>query len=160
MKFICPLIVVDDMEVSRRFYETVLKQQVKYDLGENIEFAGGFSIHLKTHFAGLINISPNEIIRKANNCELYFEEDDIEGFAAGLKDVEYIHKLKEQPWGQRVLQFYDPDRHIIEVGESMASVVRRFLGQGLSVAETAKRTSMPEEFVKHIGGGIYESGDL
>jgi len=37
--------------------------------------------------------------------------------------------------------------HIIEVGESMESVARRFLSKGLSIEETAKRISMPEEFV-------------
>jgi hypothetical protein len=46
------------------------------------------------------------------------------------------------------MRFYDPDMHIIEVGESMESVARRFLRKGLSVEETAKRILMPEEFVK------------
>jgi hypothetical protein len=38
--------------------------------------------------------------------------------------------------------------HIIEIGESMVSVVKRFLNQGLSVEETAQRTQHPIEFVK------------
>ena len=62
--------------------------------------------------------------------------------------MEYIHGIKEQPWGQRVIRFYDPDMHIVEVGESMESVARRFLAKGFTVQETAKRISMPEEFVK------------
>ena len=64
--------------------------------------------------------------------------------------MEFIHGIKEQPWGQRVMRFYDPDMHIIEVGESMESVARRFLRKGLSVEETAKRILMPEEFVKML----------
>jgi len=27
-----------------------------------------------------------------------------------------------EPWGQRVIRFYDPDMHIVEVGESLESV--------------------------------------
>ncbi len=151
MKFICPLIVVNDMKTSRNFYENVLNQKVQFDFGENISFEGGFAIHLKSHFSDLLNINENDIIQKSKNGELYFEEEDFDSFLEKLKNidsVEYVHGLKEQPWGQRAIRFYDPDKHIVEVGEPMESVVKRFLSQGLSAEETAKRTSMPEEFVR------------
>jgi len=153
MKFICPLIVVNNIEISRNFYEKVLNQKVQFDFGENVSFEGGFAIHLKSHFSNLINIKENDIIQKSNNGELYFEEEDLDSFLQKLKDidsVEYVHGLKEQPWGQRVIRFYDPDMHIIEVGEPMESVVRRFLSNGSSIEETVKRTLMPEEFVKQF----------
>ncbi|HBV98202.1 MAG: glyoxalase [Peptococcaceae bacterium BICA1-7] len=151
MKFICPLIVVDDIGISRRFYENVLDQKVKYDFGENVSFEGGFSIHLKSHFLELLSFSSKDITQRSNNSELYFEEDNLDGMLKKLKEygsVEYIHGIKEQPWGQRVIRFYDPDMHIVEVGESMESVARRFLSKGFSIEETAKRISMPEKFVK------------
>jgi catechol 2,3-dioxygenase-like lactoylglutathione lyase family enzyme len=151
MRFICPLIVVNDMRDSRDFYENVLNQKVQFDFGENVSFEGGFAIHLKSHFSNLISTSENDILEKSNNFELYFEEEDMDSFLQKLEEIssiEYVHGLKEQPWGQRVIRFYDPDKHIVEVGEPMESVVKRFLNQGLSVEETAKRTSMPEEFVR------------
>jgi catechol 2,3-dioxygenase-like lactoylglutathione lyase family enzyme len=151
MKFVCPLIVVNNMEASRSFYENTLNQKVQFDFGENISFEGGFAIHLKSHFSDLISISENDIVQKSNSGELYFEEEDLDSFLKKLKDIdtlEYIHGLKEQPWGQRVIRFYDPDKHIIEVGEPMESVVKRLLSKGLSVEETSKRTLMPEEFVR------------
>ena len=151
MRFICPLIVVNNIEISRSFYEQVLNQKVQYDFGENVSFESGFAIHLKSHFSDLINKSENDIIQKPNNFELYFEEEDLDSFLQKLKDidpVEYVHVLKEQPWGQRVIRFYDPDMHIVEVGEPMESVAKRFLSKGLSIEETAKRTLMPEEFVR------------
>jgi hypothetical protein len=40
--------------------------------------------------------------------------------------------------------------HIVEVGEPMESVAKRFLRKGLSIEETAKRTLMPEEFVRQF----------
>jgi catechol 2,3-dioxygenase-like lactoylglutathione lyase family enzyme len=151
MRFICPLIVVRDIGVSRAFYEEVLGQNVVYDLGENVIFEGGFAIHLRSHFSDLIGVAENDIVQGSNNAELYFEEEDLDAFLERLKgmdSVKLVHGLVEQPWGQRAIRLYDPDMHIIEVGEPMESVVRRFLGRGLSVEETARRTSMPEEFVR------------
>lgn len=151
MKFKCPLIVVNNIDIAREFYEKVLNQKVKYDFGENVTYEGDFSIQLKSHFANMITINQDDITIKSNNFELYFEEENIESFIERLKDangIKYIHGLIEHPWGQRVIRFYDPDMHIIEVGESMESVAKRFLNQGLSVEETAKRTQHPIEFVR------------
>jgi hypothetical protein len=46
------------------------------------------------------------------------------------------------------VRFYDPDRHIIEVGENMVMVVKRFLDSGLPAAETAARMDVTIEYVK------------
>ncbi|MGB9927189.1 MAG: VOC family protein [Methanosarcina sp.] len=153
MRFICPLISVNSIDVSKDFYENILNQKVQYDFGENVSFEGGFAIHLKSHFSNLININEAEIIQKPNNMELYFEEEDLDDFLQKLKGIDsikYVHELKEQPWGQRVIRFYDPDMHIIEVGEPMHSVIKRLLDNGLSVEETSKKTLMPEAFVKQF----------
>ncbi|WP_292364433.1 MULTISPECIES: glyoxalase/bleomycin resistance/dioxygenase family protein [unclassified Methanoculleus] len=150
MRFVCPLIVVRDVEVSRAFYEEVLDQRVLHDHGENVMFEGGFAIHLRSHFSNLIDVPESDIV-PGKNVELYFEEDDLDAFMErlnGMDSVNVVHGLIEQPWGQRAVRFYDPDMHIIEVGEPMESVVTRFLESGFSVEETARRTSMPEEFVR------------
>lgn len=39
----------------------------------------------------------------------------------------------------RLLNIYDLDGHIIEVGENLKMVVKRFLSSGLSMEETSKR---------------------
>ena len=41
----------------------------------------------------------------------------------------------EHPWGQRVIRFYDLDGHLIEVGESMKLVTRRFQAAGMTPEE-------------------------
>lgn len=141
------------MEVSRTFYEKVLNQKVGCDLGQNVFFEGGFAIHLKSHYADLINVDESDIASRSNNAELYFEENDLDAFLERLKgmvSVNYVHELREQPWGQRVVRLYDPDMHIVEVGEPMESVAKRLLKGGLSVEETARRTLMPEEFVRQM----------
>lgn len=151
MKFKCLLVVVSNIDIARNFYEKVLNQKVKYDFGENVTYEGDFAIQLKPHFANMITINENQILAKSNNFELYFEEEDIDGFIERLrknKEIEYIHDLIEHPWGQRVIRFYDPDMNIIEVGEYMECVIKRFLSRGLSIEETAKRTQYSIEFVR------------
>jgi len=151
MRFKLPLIVVKDMALSRKFYEEVLKQKVVMDFGANITFEGAFSLQTKDTWVDFIRKTEEDILNKPNNFELYFEEEQFEEFIDRLKGykISYVHDVVEYPWGQRVIRFYDPDMHIIEVGESMETVVRRFIGQGLSIEETAKRTQHPIEFVKN-----------
>ena len=43
----------------------------------------------------------------------------------------------EHGWGQRVVRFYDPDGHIIEVGEDLKMVIRRFLAAGMTMEEVS-----------------------
>ncbi|MTK10696.1 MAG: glyoxalase/bleomycin resistance/dioxygenase family protein [Clostridiaceae bacterium] len=153
MKFMCPLIVVNDISVSRNFYEEVLNQKVILDFGANITFEGNFALQSKETWIDFIDKTEEDIKQNSNSFELYFEEENIDDFIERLKnyaDLQYVHGVKEFPWGQRVIRFYDPDMHIIEIGESMVSVVKRFLNQGLSVEETAQRTQHPIEFVNTI----------
>jgi hypothetical protein len=45
------------------------------------------------------------------------------------------------------MRIYDPDGHIVEIGESMESVVWRFHQQGMAADEITEQTSMPRDFV-------------
>lgn len=119
LRFICPLIVVNDMQRSRRFYENLLGQKVKSDFGENVVFEGDFAIHLQSHYENLIE--KREVRPGSNSFELYFETDKLLELEAKLEEagVNWIHKIRTEPWGQKVMRFYDPDGHIVEVGEPM-----------------------------------------
>ena len=152
LKFDAPLIVVEDMARSRHFYEQVLGQKVKFDFGPNVPFEG-FSLHLKSHFQSLLGDSAGyPVVHKAHWGELYFETDELEPIDQRLNEagVEFIHPICEQPWGQRVMRFYDPDGHIIEIGETMQAVVQRFHEQGLSVDGISQKTGMPREFIEDV----------
>lgn len=147
MKYICPLITVADIHRSRDFYEGVLGQKVKYDLGENVTFEGDFAIHLESHYSRLIDNKP--IRQGGNNFELYFEFDDIDHLVDRLKDqqVEFVHEAREQPWRQKVVRFYDPDRHIIEVGESLEYLSYRLINEGLTAEQISAAVGIPVDFV-------------
>lgn len=64
------------------------------------------------------------------------------------KDIDYVHRLIEHNWGQRVVRFYDLDKHIIEVGENIVIVVKRFAKSGLSAEEIATRMDVPLDYIK------------
>lgn len=46
-----------------------------------------------------------------------------------------------------MVRFYDPDMHIIEVGENMKTVCKRFLDSGMTPEQVAKRMDVPLKFV-------------
>lgn len=152
MKYCCPLIAVQDGGVTRAFYETVLRQRVALDLGTNVSFGEPpVILAIQQDYAGLVGEKGFGIAYGGGDHELVFEEEAFDAFLEHLgqfDDIRYLHAAKEYPWGQRVVRFYDPDMHIIEVGESMESVFRRFHAQGMSAEAVAERTQHPLEFVR------------
>jgi len=150
MKFICPLLVVKNMAKSRDFYESVLEQKIKFDFGENVTFEGDFAIHWQEHYSNLLNKSIN--LSKSHSFELYFETEQMEKTIEKLKrnNVEFLHDLREQPWGQLVVRFYDPDNHIIEIGETLESLARRLTASGMTCEQISDKTSLPLEYVRTL----------
>ncbi len=170
MKLSAVLLVVSDMERSRRFYENVLLQKVIMDFGDNIVFESGLSLQTKSSWPSLTGIPEDDIRFCGKDAEIYFEDDDFDLIAEHLKaaagpggcstdpdsdpgscpsyPVRYVHDIKGHPWGQRVIRIYDPDGHIIEIGESMESVIMKFLASGMTIEEAAEKSQYPEEFVK------------
>lgn len=53
--------------------------------------------------------------------------------------IEYLDDVIEHSWGQRVVRFYDLDKHIIEVGESMKMVINRFIDRGMTTEQISKK---------------------
>lgn len=143
-----PLLAVADMERSLAFYETVLDLRVVLDFGANKTLTGGLCLQTLETWRGFLDT--DRVAFGGNDAELYFEEDRFDAFAERLKTlrIQYVHPVKEHPWGQRVVRFYDPDRHIIEVGENMAAVCRRFRDAGLTVEQTAERMDVPVDYVR------------
>ena len=148
VKFKNPLLVVADMEKSVEFYKQVLGLRKIMDFGANVTLSGG--VCLQTLDTWREFIGTDDICFGANNAEIYFEEEDFDKFAIKLQslEIDYVHPVKEHAWGQRAVRFYDPDRHIIEVGESIKSVCKRFLDSGMTPEQAAKRMDVPLKFVK------------
>lgn len=148
MKFKSPLFVVTDMKKSVEFYKTVLGLHVTMDLGANVTLTGGLALQTMKSWQKFID--DDDIVFGGKDAEIYFEEDDFDTFAEKLKslDVDYVHDVKEHSWGQRVVRIYDPDKHIIEIGENMMAVCKRFADEGMTVEQIAERMNVPINFVK------------
>ena len=143
IKFRMPLLAVRDVEISKKFYHDLFDQEVVLDLGGNVTFSAG--------------VPKSTILHQSHNMELYFEVDDFDAFTEKLRrhlDVELVHPPMTHAWQQRVVRLYDPDWHMIEVGESMEHIALRLLDEGRSVEETAALIHHPTDFVEQCRKGL------
>lgn len=156
IKFESAVVMVKDVGASRQFYEGVLGQEVFMDFGPNVSFAGGaFAIWQVDHAHEIMFGKPSGEVGQGE-MEIYFESDDLDAVMERFQEagIEFVHPMREQPWGQRVVRVYDPDGHIVEVGEPIPVFVARFLSQGMSVEQAAERTSVPVEVVQQIAVSV------
>lgn len=150
MKYQGCLLAVRDIAASKKFYETVIHQKAIMDIGAHVTFEG-FS--LQQGYAGLVGIDAGSVKEQSHNFQVYFEVEDLDSVFAELKGIpglQWVHEMKEYPWGQRDIRVYDPDKHIVEIAESMGTVIKRYFHQGMTVEEVSKRTMFPLEAVKQF----------
>lgn len=146
MKYICTVVSVADINAAREFYEDLFGLEVYQDYGKNIAFTCGLA--LQQDFDWLVNLPKEKVLKKSNNAEIVFEEQDFDGFLNKLKaysEIEYLGEVIEHSWGQRVIRFYDLDGHLIEVGEDMQMVVKRFLASGMTMEEVSAKMDVSIE---------------
>ena len=147
MKYEGVCIAVKDIQLAKKFYQDLFGLEVYQDYGINVSFGG---LSLQQEFDRIIGVPKESILTRPHNMELYFEEDDFDRFVEQLgqrADVRCLGDgVQEAPWGQRTIKFYDLDDHIIEVGENLKMVVKRFLDMGMSMAEVSVRmdVSVPD----------------
>ena len=120
MKLKNVLIVVKDIEKSRKFYHDLFGIDLVLDNDGNMILTEGLVLQDEKIWKSFLD---RDIVPKSNSCELYFEEQDIESFVEKLEklypDIEYVNHLMTHSWGQRVIRFYDLDGNLIEVGTPM-----------------------------------------
>ena len=111
------LIVVKDIEKSRKFYQDLFGIELVLDNDGNMILTEGLVLQDEKIWKSFLD---RDIVPKSNSCELYFEEQDIESFIEKLDrlypSIEYVNRLMTHSWGQRVIRFYDLDGNLIEVG--------------------------------------------
>ena len=148
MRYMSTLLAVRDMAASIRFYREILGLEVIQDFGANVTLTGGIALQTLESWREFIGGKP--VALRSHTGELYFEESDMDGFLRKLEgeDISYVHPPLEHRWGQRVVRFYDPDGHIIEVGEDMTRVVKRFIQSGMTEEQVAERMDVPVDYVR------------
>lgn len=115
-----PLPFVKDIEISKKFYTGLLGMVILEDHGNFVMFESGFAIHDGASlFRTVFGIDDaNDDCYGRGNLVLYFEDADLDKTHSRISGkIDLIHEIREEPWGQRVFRFLDPDRHIVELGE-------------------------------------------
>jgi len=154
-KFHSSVIFVNDIEKSKDFYVRLLNQEIEHDFGKNVILKGGLTIW---------EIQPDHIISKrlktinnSNRFELYFETELIDEAYNRLNNeqVEFLHEIHEEAWGQRTIRFFDHDKHLVEIGEPLETFVNNMIKKGLSTKQIAEKSGIPIETIN----GILQSND-
>jgi len=147
MVFHSTVLFVKDIEASKEFYTRFLNFPVTYDFGKNVLLSNGLS---------LWQIQPDHIINnkletgnESNRFELYFETANLEAIYDKLKSagILFLHKIHEESWGQRTIRFFDPDNHLVEIGEPMDIFVNNMHKNGLTPMEISRKSGIPLEKV-------------
>ena len=164
MKAFTTVLSVAEIHAARAFYEDLFGLELYQDYGRNLTFTCGLSLQQDFHW--LTGLSRAQIHPQPNNMELAFETEDLDGFLQKLRAYPHLQTLGgvvEHPWGQRVIRFYDLDGHLIEVGESMKLVIRRFQAAGMTPEEIAQveiATDTPESLQRETADGLTLEGML
>lgn len=120
MKLKNVLIVVKDIEKSRKFYHDLFGLDVVVNNDGSMILTEGLVLQDETIWKRFLG---KDVIPENNFCELYFEEHNIEAFAEKLEklypEIRYVNKLLTHDWGQKAIRFYDPDGNLIEVRTPM-----------------------------------------
>ena len=100
------LIVVKDIERSKKFYKNLFGLEVVLDNDGNIILTEGLVLQDEKIWKGFLN---KDIIPENNASELYFEEKDIEEFVERLEklypEVKYVNRLMTHSWGKKWFGF-------------------------------------------------------
>ena len=112
------LIVVSNIERSKRFYHDLFGLQVIRDFGDNVILSEGLVLQGQDNWEKLTEF--NTVI--GNASELFFEENDLGAFLLSVdkypEKIEILGDIRENSWGKRVVMLKDPDGHLIEVAEA------------------------------------------
>lgn len=153
MRMLNTLFAVRDLKKSLAFYQKVLGLEVVNDFGTNVVLTGGLALQTLDVWAAFLGKEPEALRFGGSDAEIYFEAEDFDAFLKTLRtfpEVELVRPPLEHGWGQRVVRLYDPDRHIVEVGEPMSRVAKRFRDGGLTEEGVARRMDVSLEYAREL----------
>jgi len=147
MNFHSTVLFVNDIAVSKTFYTQFLNFTIELDFGKNVVLSNGITLweigkdHLITNTLKTGNDS--------NRFELYFEDEHIDELflTLGNAGIRFLHPIHEEPWGQQTFRFFDPDNHLIEIGEPLEVFVNIMHNRGLTPAQISAKSGIPIEKV-------------
>lgn len=116
------IVFVRDLKASTEFYTKVLGLGVETEYDTIVFFENHFVLHDGRDICNTtFGERPERTEWGARNLLIYLETDDLEqAYQTVLQSgARIIHPITTQHWGQNVFRFFDPDGHIVEIGEAM-----------------------------------------
>lgn len=153
IQFHSNVLFVRDIERSRNFYEDLLECELSENMGTNVSYTCGISLwQIAGEHVIPQSLGVESVFGKSNRQELYFESDSPYEIEERLlaTDVVFLHRLHEESWGQQTIRFFDPDGHLIEVGEPLAVFLQRFYDKGMSIEQIEQKTTVPARDIRKI----------
>lgn len=149
------VLICADIGATKAFYQKLFNLTIELEIEGLVGFAEGISLWEQKIASDVMYNGAAPSAQAVRPCqELYFETDDIIGFYNLLakESVRFMHPIQKTPWHQQTVRFYDPDGNLIEVGESMEEIIRRFGKEGKTTDQISELTMMPKEIISAILG--------
>lgn len=110
------LIVVKNIEQSRKYYHDLFGMEKIMDCGGNMILTEGLVLQEEKYWTDFLKC---ECLPENNHSELYFEERNIEEFAKKLEqlypETRYVNRLMNCGGSRKLVRFYDLDGNLVEV---------------------------------------------
>lgn len=113
--------LVSDIKESKHFYEDIIGLKINQEFDTFILFEDDFAIHKADLFYEYINKPYHGEKMGRGNVDFYFTTSDLESYRDKLREagVIFIHDIRRHDWGESVIRVYDPDGHILEIGDAV-----------------------------------------
>jgi catechol 2,3-dioxygenase-like lactoylglutathione lyase family enzyme len=122
LRFHTAIIFTRDIAASKAFYHGLLGLAVLQDFPSFVLLEGGLGLHSAEVFYSYLDKPYEGEALGRDNLDLYFTTAELETAEQALKaaGVRFIHGIRKCDWGESVLRVYDPDGHIVEIGDAKA----------------------------------------
>ncbi len=153
LKYHSTVIFCNDLMKQREFYENFLGQKIIQDLGGCLVFENGFTLwKLDKKYPVSKELGYTYEPLGNRNLEICFETDSFSDVVemVVVSDLRMLHNVTEEVWGQYTIRFYDPEGNLIEIGETLRSMVIRMHTGGMSAREIKKKSGLEQSFIEEI----------
>jgi catechol 2,3-dioxygenase-like lactoylglutathione lyase family enzyme len=120
IRFRNAIIFTKDIAASKAFYHELLGLGVMHDSDTFVLLEGNLGLHRADVFYGYIEKLYQGESMGRDNLDLYFTVDALGEAEQKLRSagVTFIHGIRKCDWGESVFRVYDPDGHIVEIGDA------------------------------------------
>ncbi len=115
MAWVCPYLVVSDVETAMAFYEAAFAFEpgMRYGQPDGAPFYGEMHYRGNTIMVGLPKAGTHHPKRRSSSTSLYCYTEDVDALAARARGfgVTVVQEPTDQFWGDRTCLMIDPEGH-------------------------------------------------